>query len=391
MLQISLKHSYSQRKVIVIHVALDTSIYRRNPQLNSPEFKALFSLAKDGCVCLHIPFFVENEFNSYIKIEQKKRVESVLAGLDKICKFPNPGPKTASLIELRNYLSEFKEEIINECGNNFTEWKSEIKAKKYGLSDQETKEALLAYFYGNPPLKEPKVRNDIPDSFIFQSLLNVNIHANEGLCVVIADKKLREACLAAGMTCYNDLSEFIGSEEIKLLLKDKIDINVLSKLESQIGEFLNNHKMLLAEKIEEKLLSSEYNMISGDFIPGESNEIYVSGVNEPYAIEVSNDIKYYGDSRFVADFHAKVEFTYEYAVYKSDAYDLDAKKYYLEFLNDHYFNVETTDEFTFKGKIEIKLDDDIDLEATDLVANLMDSLFDPEISIDGLEDFKINA
>jgi len=371
----------------VIHVALDTNIYRKKPLLDSPEFKALSFLAKNKCVCLHIPFFVENEFKSHIEIEQKKKVESVLSTLNKICGSTVFGPSTSDLSGVIQNICDTKDILVEERGNHFVQWASELNAKRYGIDEKETAAALSAYFAGNPPLKEPKIRNDIPDSFIFQSLLH--IHDKDHVHIVVEDRNLREACNSAGMTCYKELSSFIESEEIKLLLQGKVDSDVLGALESQISEYLNNNRSLLIDRIEKKLLSDEYNMISGDYIPGESNEIYVSGVDKPYEIEFTDNIEHYGDSLFVVDFHAKVELTYEFAVYKTDAYELDPKKYYFEDLNDHYFNVETTDVFIFGGRIE--LDYDIDLESISSVSELLTSLSEPELAIEELADFEINS
>ncbi|MDH5652879.1 MAG: PIN domain-containing protein [Gammaproteobacteria bacterium] len=371
----------------MIHVALDTNIYRKKPRLDSPEFRALVFLSKNGCIRLHVPFFVENEFKSQIELDQKKRVESILTILSKVCDYQYHGPITSDLVSIIESLGESKNEIIAERGNDFIQWLAEMNAIRYDLNSKETNDALYTYFNGKPPFKEPKIRKDIPDSFIYQTLLN--IHNSENLHVVVEDGKLRDSCIEAGMICYKELTEFIKSDEANLLLQEKIRNDVLGTLESQIQEFLNNHNSLIVDKVEEKLLSDEYRMISGDYIPGESNEIYVSGVNEPHELKLDENIEYYGDSLFVVGFSAKVEFTYEYAVYKSDAYELDPKKYYLEYLNDHYFNVETTDEFTFTGRVE--LDYDMDLESVESVAQLLASLSDPAVTIEELDEFAVNA
>lgn len=369
----------------MIHVALDTNIYRKKPRLDSPEFKALFFLAKSACIRLHVPFFVEMEFKSQIEAEQRKRVESILSNLEKISGFPIIGSVTANLIRANKSLHESKNDIINESGASFISWLNEIDAARYEISVQETAEALSAYFHGKAPFKEPKVRNDIPDSFIYQSLLN--IHASNSLHFVCEDAKLREACELAGIICYKDLAMFIASKEIKTLIQGKIDNNVLGALKSQIVDFIKNQSSMILDKIEKKLLSDEYSTISGDGIPGESNEIYLSGINKPHQLNVSDDIEHYGDAIFLVEFSAKVEFLYEYTVHRSDAYDFDSKKYHLEYLNDHYVDVETTDEFTFNGRIELNYD--IDLESIGSVEELLKKLSDPKVSIEELDDFEM--
>lgn len=371
----------------MIHIALDTNIYRKKPRLDSPEFKALVFLAKNECICLHIPFFVENEFKSHIEAEQEKRIVTVISTLNKICNFTEFGPKTIRLRDVAEELSDSRNKIVCERGNAFIKWALKINAKRYALSEEETNDALNAYFQGTPPLKKPKVRKDIPDSFIYQSLLRID--KKTPLHVVIEDNNLRDACATAGMKCYSELTSFIESEEVKTLLQGKIDSGILTAFESQIVDYLNNNQDLLLDKIEEKLLSGEYSLISGDSVPGESNEIYISGKYRPHEIILGDSIEHYGDALFVVNFEAKVEFVYEYAVYKTDAVELDPEKYYLEYLNDHYFNVETTDEFKFTGRIE--LDYDIALEAIESVSKLLKCFSEPIVEIVELCDFEINA
>lgn len=370
----------------MIHVAIDTSIYRQKPLLDSPEFKALAFLAKNKCICLHIPFFVENEFKSHIEAEQEKRLATVISILNKICDFNEAGPRTLELASFKEYLDGSKQEIVDERSDAFLKWASEVNAKRYSLSNKETNAALNAYFLGLAPLKEAKVRKDIPDSFIYQSLLKIN--DENSLSVVIEDRNLRGACNTAGMVCYSDLASFIESEKIKELLQGKIDNDVLGALESQIIEFLKQ-KELLIDKIEAELLSEEYSSISGDCIPGESNEIYLSGIDRPFNLNIGNNIEHYGDALFVVDFEADVELMYEYAVYRSDIYDLDPKKYHFEYLNDHYFNVETTSEFRFRGRIELNYE--LALESIESVAELLKNLSVPVITIEELDDFEINT
>jgi len=372
---------------IMIHVAIDTNIYRKKPRLDSPEFKALAFLAKNECICLHIPFFVENEFISHIENEQSKKLESAISSLNKIYDFPARGKKTQSLSDVISLLSDSRDELVKERGEAFISWASKLNAKRYSLSGEETNDALNAYFRGHPPLKEPKVRKDIPDSFIFQSLLRLK--DKEVLHVVVEDGALREACCNASMTCYKDLSSFIEDEKVKELLQGKINEDVLEAIESQIDDYLKGNKNILIDRIEEKLLSDDYNMISGDCIPGESNEIYVSGVDRPQELKINSNVEYYGDALFAVNFSAKVEFIYEYAVYRSDVHELDTKKYHLEYLNDHYFNVETTDVFSFTGRIELEYD--ISIDKIESATELLKALSLPVVTIEELDDFEIYA
>lgn len=370
----------------MIHIALDTSIYRKKPRLDSPEFRALFFLAKNGCICLHVPYFVEKEFTSYIENEQRVKVDSTIKSLNKIQNYHEQGTHTKNLVELSQYLIDNKKEIINERSESFINWLSHMGAIRYGLSEAETKQALDAYFYGEAPLKEPKVRKDIPDSFIFQTLLK--IQEKESIQVVVHDGALFDACKNEGMVCYKELNEFIEDKGVKECLQGKIKGNILNSFSEYISKYLEDNSNTVLDKIEALLLNDDYRLLSGDNMPGESNEIYVSGVDYPDSLIFDTDIEYYGDGLFAVGFEACIEFTYEYAVHRSEIYDYDREKYCIEGLNDHYFNVETTDNFKFSGRVELEYD--ISLQDIKSVKELFQVLSEPSITIDDLDGFTIN-
>lgn len=61
----------------MLHVVLDTSVYRANPRRNSPPFRALTRLAHAGKVQIHLPDLVKREFLS----QQYERVAAELKDL----------------------------------------------------------------------------------------------------------------------------------------------------------------------------------------------------------------------------------------------------------------------------------------------------------------------
>lgn len=371
----------------MIHVVLDSSIYRAKPRLDSPEFKALSFLAKKQCVLVHIPYVVEHEFSSFLVFDHRHRLEKAIKTTSNLSIYQKLKEFAPQLNNISVFLKDNLGSLSEETKESFVDWAISINAKRYGLCKSQAEKALDAYFYGKPPFKEAKNRNDIPDSFIYQSVCSLHAEHPNNLHFVVNDGNLHGACLANGIIVHKSLEEFVNIKELKECLKNALIEDNNATISEQLIKFAETNSEEVLDKIESTLLGDEYRLISGHGIPGESGEIYVSGVNRPTALSFTGDVEHYGEGLFVLPFYATVELIYEYAVYRSDAYDLDETKYHIEYLNDHYVNVETTDEFNFSGRLELEYD--VNLGALTSPEELLAALKHPAISISELSDFEI--
>lgn len=371
----------------MIHIVLDTSIYREKPRLDSREFKLITYLSEKEVLKLHLPYFVELEFKTEIEKIQEGRIKRAIKSLESTINYSFAGRKTQELVDILDSISGMKEDLIAERGSSFLKWIADINAIRYPLDEDETKKAIDAYFKGNPPLKEPKVRNDIPDSFIFQTIESLRRKYKSELHAIIKDKKLREACESSGITCFKSLSDFLEIEKLQEFLRYKL-IDDNSKLVfDHIVKLLKPEESKTIDLLESILLSDDYRIISGGSVPGINNEIYVSGVERPHHLEY-DDMFYFGGSLFILPFSALVEMTYEFPLFHHDVYDLDQENYSIEYVDKNIFNVETTDVFRFSGSFELDFND-IDPELHD-IGKLIDNLKNHEISVGDLEDFEID-
>ncbi|MBW2740174.1 MAG: DUF4935 domain-containing protein [Deltaproteobacteria bacterium] len=372
----------------MIHLVLDSSIFRQKPRLDSLEFKSIAYLAQKNNIRLHVPYFVEGEFVSFLENKQEERIDRAIKHLEAASKYKNTGPATINILELLENVKSTKKEIIIERSRSFIDWLSEINAERYPLNEQETQKALDAYFYGKLPLKEPKVRKDIPDSFIFQTILSLKEEYKVDLYAVIHDNSLREACEKSGLKCFDDLSKFIELNFIQELLKQKLIDDNKVRVFKYIIELTNSKDESILDAVESLLLSDEYRIISGGNVPGESDEIYVSGADRPHSIEYE-EVEYFGGSLFIVYFWSLVELTYEFPAFHYDTYDLDRDKYYIGYIDKNFMQIETTDEFRFTGRVEL----DFDVELADIhdIDELMRKLKVPEVTVSELEEFEINV
>jgi hypothetical protein len=199
----------------LIHVVLDTNIYRSHPSRNNLSFQALEKLANAGWVKLYIPYVIEREFQTQQREIYSKDLAKVQAGLSGLIRKPLSPGLLDKLNFLKSQLDIESENILSDAEKQFVQWAESIDANRYPLCIDQTRAAFEAYFQGFPPFKEPKIREDIPDSFIVQAIKKLCTDIEE-LHVVVGDKKIIDTFSdSKTVTVYKDLSEFIESKIIQ--------------------------------------------------------------------------------------------------------------------------------------------------------------------------------
>lgn len=115
----------------MIHVILDTSIYRAKPRLVSPEFKALGYLARKECVCIHVPFIVKQEFESYLYHEHMKKIDKTITSLSTLIVHKKANDLVPELSQHLETIKDNKEELYEETKEDFSEWLNSVDAIIY--------------------------------------------------------------------------------------------------------------------------------------------------------------------------------------------------------------------------------------------------------------------
>ncbi len=370
----------------MIHVVLDTNIYRHNPRLNSPGFKSLTNLAKRKSICIHIPYIVEQEFSTQLVHDHKKKIDSAIDSISHIVNNEKLKGIVTGIEKCLQELQKNKADLYNETKEGFDEWLTEVGAIKHSLSEAEAKRAMDAYFKGEPPLKKVKNRKDIPDSFIFQSIQTLYEKYKNELHCIIHDDNLREACQSSGIITYASLDEFITSDKIKKYIANAfIDKNIA---------FISEHILEYAAKEEKTILSQiDFTLASYPFIKicdpviGANKTLSVMDEKMPHSLEFHGGIHHYGEGLFVLRFDALVEFTYEFSVPREDVDKFDTNKYDIMNQTGYWFRVGTTDQFKFSGQIEF--DYHASFSAIKYKDESLQELKNPEITVSELFNFEI--
>ena len=370
----------------MIHLALDTCIYRSKPRLDSKEFVLLKGMAVSGTIILHVPFVVEREFTTQLEHDQRDKLTRAINLISRALNFEPHGPHSAKLAGQLDGFKSALHDLVQERHEVFMNWLLEVHAIRHPLTLEQTSNAMEAYFAGAPPLKQPKVRNDIPDSFIFQQFLQLNEDYGSEFGVVVEDKALREASQNAGIRCWSSLRDFLTSTTAQPLVAEQIIIENKEEVCEHVLMLASQATDSIAKALEKALLAGGYATLVGDHLPGETGEIYLSGIDRPYKVDIE-DIEYIGETVFLANIVAEVELMYQYPIYKYDVLDLDRRKGGISALNDHYFEAETTDAFQFSACLELEFSKW--QSAPEKVEELKAQLVNPEIGVSELQDFQI--
>lgn len=368
---------------------MDTNIYRDNPSRDNLHFKALEKLSKAGVIRLHIPYVVMREFQTQQREIYSKDLAKATSGLLSLSKKQLDTDILDKLKALKNELDNESENILSNAENQITQWANNIGANLNPLCIDQANAALEAYFQGKPPLKSIKVREDIPDSFIVQSIYKLNTE-NSGIHVVTGDVKVRDAFSEEeNISAYNRLTDFIESDLIQDKLKD-IDfisnigpiVDAIQKYEHEEAEMLSFISNNIGEKIARKTFS-DYS------IPDDNHEASINSYGEAENIELDfSKIAYYGNGQFGIPFSLKIIVLANYYIFKPDYYCMDHEREHVPLVadhNDHYYEAEDEFGLNVHGLVSITVDrDNINLD------EFSQSIVGDGIEIDEIMDIELS-
>jgi hypothetical protein len=205
----------------MINLLLDTNIYTSDPSRSRAGFRVIEKLAKAGRVVLHIPYWVEQEFTSQQIKTTNELSKQVNDGLGNLLRQPLPENLVATLQQIKSSFSDIQEQVLTHRKSEFSSWAKDIQAVIHPIAESHAKRVTDDYFSGTPPFKTPKNRKDIPDSFIWQVI--VDLADKLPLLYVIAnDGAVFEACgNKSNIVRFTSFEEFIKQEGQTLLKQEE--------------------------------------------------------------------------------------------------------------------------------------------------------------------------
>lgn len=329
-------------------IVIDTSVYRTDPQRKKLPFKAVRRLCEAGIARLHMPYIVEREFQTQQAELCRRDLENAVKSIKKVLRRGLPRTQGDLLSGLLSSLEEGAESVQEAAGQEFSEWVADLGGVQHRLTVEQSVAALDAYFEGRPPLKKPKNRDDIPDSFVFQQILEVYSEC-DNVVVIAGDNRLAEAARGLeGAEVFTSVGDFVENEVVRSCLL-KLDMSELD-VESEIGVIVGYIRDLEERHafVESFLEGTEGDFLDGHVlhhssIPGDFHEATVSAYGRISQISIDFDeMDYFGEG----EFGLPISFLWKevlasYYLFKGEFMDVvDRNISGLNEQNDHYYEVE---------------------------------------------------
>lgn len=337
------------------HVVLDTNIYRKSPKRKDLSFLALERLAKASVVQLHLPYVVEREFQTQQMTQYKKEIDAALGGLESLVKKGLDPAQLTSIQGLIATLSDTSPKILTDVERALPSWIASLGGKCHPITEAQAREAMEAYFLGSAPLKAPKIRDDIPDSFIFQVIADL-AKSSPALVVVAEDEKIAQASEAlANVSVHRSLNAFIESQPIQAELLDLDIVKNLPALHEIIEDYEKNNEQIEILLRHNAGASLVWKTVYSRSIPDDNHEATITGYYDPDNILLDfANLSYYGYGDFGLPFTFSSTVSATYYIFKSDFYALDEKKMpSVSDHNDHYYEAEQEIRVDVSGVIKL--------------------------------------
>ena len=233
----------------MIHIVLDTNIYRQHIYMQKAAFTSLTRLCSEGIVRIYIPSIVKDELASQIpKISEP--FKRTTKGIKETKRLKHSSSDFSKLEKIESDIQRMKKRFEKRIEHNFEKWTEEVNAVFYEIKKDHAKNVFDGYFKGEPPFKEKKNRNDIPDAFIWESIKDI-LKKYKKIHVVANDGKLHECCNeTSNIHAYNSLEEFIRSPELQEQIADSFSI----KYSDQIIELLSSNEDVFIDAVQRTYL-----------------------------------------------------------------------------------------------------------------------------------------
>jgi PIN domain len=311
----------------LIHVVLDTSIYRMDPKRTQAAFQAFARLCKWGAVTLHVPYFVKREFLSQQHTAIKAAVKSIQTDASTIlrnCHHPE-------LVKYADKVVREADEIVSVIESatiqEFENWLQECDAVQHPMHSEHTRRVVESYFSGTPPFTSIKHREDIPDSFIWETMVDL-AGSSKPLSVVCNDGALWKAANSfEGMKAYRKLDEFVESDEcqqaITVIIEGSAFLNIVKG-----AALLRKDAEKLAGIAEGKLTDAIHGrLITSKYIPNADHRgmIVLVGRWSPLMFDFVN-VEFYGEGVVGIPFDTSAACSVHYRILRADFNALSVRK-----------------------------------------------------------------
>jgi hypothetical protein len=283
-----------------IDVFIDSEVLRRDPSRRSGPFRALIILAFSGVVRLHVSEVSIREFLSSQDLKIRETAEEGKTALRAFRKLCRDDEDRLAIQEEIDKLDQLIPKAISEIDISLREWLEDAEVSVEFIKPDHAKRVFGAYFSGGPPFKKLKNRDDLPDAFIWQSVIDLCSERSR-VVLVSGDKGFASACASgpSNLTHCQSLEELIEAGELAAVLREGLlnsQIQLASELFSVWAETNERLQDLLSNEIQGRRVYF--------FFPVEADYVVrtVIQINRLFA---EGDPQYYGDGLLAFPFSGR--------------------------------------------------------------------------------------
>jgi rRNA-processing protein FCF1 len=344
----------------MLHVIIDTSIYRQDPKRGKAAFRAVTRLCEGRKITLYVPEYVKGEFVSQQKAEVEKEIQSIITAVKSITR----RSQDKRLVDFSEGVGKAAEKILPKAAilttEEFTRWAKKCNAVTGKLRPEHAARVMKDYFDGAPPFSSVKHRNDIPDSFIWQAVRDVASKRKKVFFIANDGELFKAANSLSNVTAYKTLDEFVESPEFQKAIEE-LTTEAMSRNVSRAIRLFPKNMTSLQSMVESDVVDALANRTLRDSrIPDDNGEATITlvGIPEDLTFDFDN-ADFYGGSEIGIPFSTTIECQLNYAIYKADYYLLDPDKMdriSITELNDHYYDADETYDVDVVGILSVGLE-----------------------------------
>jgi hypothetical protein len=217
------------------------------------------------------------------------------------------------------------------------------------------------YFAGRPPFKAVKNRNDIPDGFIWQCVLDIAQECGR-VHLITHDEGLFAAAKGdSRVVAHRTLDQFVQSGECQSAIK-KLGSKILEENIERAHSLLRQYEAQFAAKIKTQLpraliATTVYN----DSLPTARNDATIYNVDRVSKVAIGFDeAANYGESEIGIFFDAEVDAVLEFTLSQSDYYRRpheERRHWHVEEQDGQYLRIEDDRPLSVSGLLTLRLSD----------------------------------
>ena len=175
----------------MLHVLIDSCIYRADRKRSKPAFRAVTRLARKNILQIHIPAFVKGEVLSQLQHGVRAEIDILKSAANRIVRITAEETLISFADNVLTSAAGVLERADALLANEFETWMTNAKeATEHHVQPDHGARVAAAYFAGTPPFRAPKHREDLPDSCIWESALDLAQQHGE-IVLVSTDGRLR--------------------------------------------------------------------------------------------------------------------------------------------------------------------------------------------------------